>query len=634
MFTNKKWMVLIALVAAATMILPACAPPTPEVIVKEVPVEKKVVETVVVEKEVPVEKEVVKEVVVTKEVVKEVVVTPTPVPPPERPVTLNMNLGTEPPTADPALATDTTSVFVTEQIFLGLTDYDDETSEVVPELATEWWASEDGLTWTFKMHDKGKWVKYNAVTGEVEVIGPVTAHDVEYAVKRTVDPATASDYAYVLYIIKNAEAINTGEEPDIDKLGVKAIDDYTVEFTLEHPAGYFPAIASMWVCRPVPKDVIERVGERWIEPGFIVTNGPYVLTEWVHDDHMVFVKNPHYWDADKVQIERIEAVMVTEASTAFAMYEANELDYESPPLEEMDRVKADPVLSKELLIAPRLCTYYYGFTNNKPPFDNVLVRRAFSAAIDRKSLVEEVLKGGQQPANTFAPPGIFGNAAFDPDIAPWALPEEKGGWGYEKAVEQARAWLAEAGYPGGEGFPKVTLMHNTSEGHRRIAEAITAMWREALGVEVEITDQEWKVYLKTIKKDTPLEDMPHIWRLGWCADYPDQNNWVHEVFNATAGANRLRRNCADPTCTEIGETEFDKLTRAAGIEQDPAKRAEMYKRAEKILVEEEAAMAPIYYYTRVVCTKPWLHRTYSPLGLGHVHLWTIDWEAKKKARGW
>ncbi|MEA3460014.1 MAG: peptide ABC transporter substrate-binding protein, partial [Chloroflexota bacterium] len=466
----------------------------------------------------------------------------------------------------------------------------------------------------------------------------VNAHDVEYAVKRTVDPATASDYAYVLYTIKNGEAINTGEEPDIDTLGVKAVDDYTVEFTLEYPAGFFPAIASMWVCRPVPKDVIERVGERWIEPGFIVTNGPYVMAEWAHDDHMTLVKNPYYWDADKVQIERQELPIITESSTNMAMYEANEIDMAADPghgvpLEDMDRVKADPVLSKELLIAPRLCTYYYGFTNNKPPFDDVLVRKAFSAAIDRKSLVEEVTKGGQQPANTFACPGIFGNAAFDPDIATWAVPEEKGGWGYEKAVEQAKAWLAEAGYPGGEGFPKVTLMHNTSEGHRRIAEAISAMWRDALGVDVEVADQEWKVYLKTIKKDTPLEDMPHIWRLGWCADYPDQNNWVHEVFNATAGANRLRRHCVDPICSEIEEAEFDELTRAAGMEPDPAKRVEMYRRAEKILSDEECAFAPIYYYTRVCLTKPWLHRTYSPLGLGHVHLWTIDWEAKKAATG-
>jgi len=619
MFANKRWAILAALVVVVAMVLPACAPATPE----------KVVETVVVTK--VVEKPV--------EVTKEVVVTPTPTPAPEKPVTLDFIIGTEPPTADPALATDTTSVFVCEQLFLGLTDFDDETSEVIPELATSWDVSEDGLTYTFHMRDDAVWVRYHPGTGEVEEIRPVTAHDVEYGVKRTVDPATASDYAYVLYIIKNAEAINTGEEPDIDKLGVKALDDYTVQFTLEHPAGYFPAIAGMWVARPMPKEAIEEYGERWIEPGLIMTNGPYCLKEWVHGDHLIMVKNPKWYDADKVQIEVLNGPIVMEASTAMSMYEAGEIDMMADPgwgvpLEDMDRVKADPVLSKELYIAPRLCTYYYGFTNNKPPFDNPLVRRAFSAAIDRKTLIETVTRGGQIPANTFACPGIFGAPALDPDIAPWALPKELGGTGYEEAVKLAKKWIAEAGYPDGEGLKDIVLMHNVSEGHSKIAQAILSMWKEVFPkADIRIETQEWKVYLKTLKKETPLEEMPHIWRLGWCADYPDENNWVHEVFNCEAGANRARRNCLDPNCTKVEPSEFDKLTVAAGIEQDPEKRKEMYKKAEKLLVEEEAAIAPIYYYTRVNLFKPYLTYVINPLGLDHIYKWKIDWEAKKAAKG-
>jgi len=339
---------------------------------------------------------------------------------------------------------------------------------------------------------------------------------------------------------------------------------------------------------------------------------------------MVLVKNPHFYNADSVQIERVEFVMIVEASTAFAMYENNELDNTGVPLEEMDRVKDDPVLGAEYYNFPDVCTYYYGFTNNKPPFDNPLVRKAFSAAIDRVSLVENVLKGGQIPANTFAPKGIFGNAASDPDIAPWALDPELG-------KEMAQQWLAEAGYPGGEGFPVVTLMHNTSEGHRSIAEAIQAMWRDTLGVEVEVVNQEWAVYLDTVDKSTPLADMPEIWRMGWCADYADQNNWLHEVFNNTEGANRLRRGCLDDTCTEVESLEFDELTKAAGAEQDPAKRVEMYKQAEQILTEEEAAYAPIYYYATVGVTKPWLNRTFQMIGGEHFDKWTIDWEAKAAA---
>jgi oligopeptide transport system substrate-binding protein len=629
---HKKWALLGALVIISTLVLAACQPQT--VIVEK---EVKVIETQVVEVEKEVTKivagtPVVETVVETKVVEKEVVVTATPAPS-GKPVTLNVNLGTEPPQVDPALSTDTTSVQVDEILFLGLTDFDDVTSEVIPELATDWSVSDDGLVWTFNMRDDVPWVNYNPATGEVTIMTDdegnpdmVDAHDVEYAVKRTLDPATGSDYAYVLYIIEGAMAVNTGEEEDLDTIGVEAVDDYTVAFTLKQPAGYFPGIASMWVARPVYQPVIDEYGARWIEPGIIVTNGPYLMESWKHFDSMTFVKNPEFYDADTVQIERIEAVMITEASTAFAMYENHELDTGGVPLEEMDRVKADPVLGEELTIRSILCTYYYGFTNNKPPFDDPLVRKAFSAAIDRVSLVENVTKGGQIPANTFAPEGIFGNVAEDPDIAPWALDPELG-------AEKAKEWLAEAGYPDGEGFPTVTLMHNTSEGHRAIAEAIQAMWRDTLGVEVEVTNQEWGVYLDTLKNKTPLADMPHIWRLGWCADYADNNNWVHEVFNNEEGANRLRRGCLDDTCTEVEELEFDALTKAAGAEQDPDKRIEMYKQAEKLLSEEEAAYAPIYYYSGVNVAKPWLTRTFQKLAGQHWDKWTIDWEAKKMATG-
>lgn len=625
---KRKWALLAGLMVIATLVISACQPQTvvveKEKIVTQV-VKETVKETVVVEGTPK---------VVEKEVTKvvETVVTATPMPSDE-PVTLDWNLGNEPPQVDPALSTDTTSVQVDELLFLGLTDFDDVTSEVIPELATEWSVSEDGLVWTFKMRDDVPWVRYNPATEETTIMTDeegnpqmVTANDIEYAVKRTLDPATGSDYAYVLYIIEGAMAYNSGEETDPETVGVNAVDDYTIEFTLRNPAGYFPGIASMWVARPVYQPVIDEYQARWVEPGIIVSNGPYVMADWKHFDSMVVVKNPHYYDADKVQIERVEMTMIVENSTSFAMYENNELDDDTVPLEEMDRVKEDPVLSEELTIAPGVCTYYYGFTNNKPPFDDPLVRRAFSAAIDRVSLVENVTKGGQLPANTFAPAGIFGAVPQDPDIAPWALDPELG-------KEKAQEWLAEAGYPNGEGFPTVTLMHNTSEGHRAIAEAIQAMWRETLNVEVEVVNQEWGVYLETVRNTTPLADMPHIWRLGWCADYADENNWVHEVFNNSEGANNLRRGCLDENCTEVEELEFDRLTKEAGAEQDPVKRQELYKEAERQLSDVEAAYAPIYYYTNVRVTKPWLSRTFQNIGGQHFDKWTIDWEAKKTATG-
>ena len=504
------------------------------------------------------------------------------------PITVNMHMSTEPPTLDPALATDTTSVDVIENLFLGLTDYDDETLETIPELATSWECSEDGLVWAFHMRKDVKWTDGT----------PVTAHDIEYAVKRTCDPATASDYAYVLYIIKGAKEVNTGEITDLNYVGVKAIDDYTIQFSLTKPAGFFPGIAGMWIARPVPKWTIEKYGDKWTEPENIVTNGPYLLKKWAHEDEMILEKNPDYPEADKVQIERVHYIIVVEVSTAMAMYEEGELDStQEVPLEDIDRIKADPVLSKELFIAPRPCTYYYGFNNTKPPMDNPLVRKAFSAAINRQAIIDFVLKAEQTTATTFTRPPIFGSVS----------PEEGIGIGYDP--EAAKKYLAEAGYPGGEGLPEITLMFNTSEAHRKIAQIIQQMWKEVLEVEVNLANQEWKVYLKTV-----TEDAPQIFRLGWCADYPDAHNWVYGNFHSTSGDNSIKWHNA----------EFDRVTEEASRVPDPIKRLELYKRAEQILCEEEAAIAPIYFYTFVRMVKPYLKRTHAPMGGEHIRDWIIE----------
>jgi oligopeptide transport system substrate-binding protein len=601
---KKKISIIFALLFVASMVLVACAQPAQEV-----------VKTVIVTKEVMVEGE---QVVVTE--IVEVMVTPEPeaeAPAEEQPVTLRWNWATEPPTADPSLATDTTSVDLIRNIFVGLTQFDPVSGEVLPYLATEWVDGEDAdgnQTWTFTLRDDIAWVRYDPTTGETtqevdEDGNPrfVNANDVVYGVKRTIDPETASDYAYVMYIIKNAEAVNSGEEGlTLDDVGVVALDDTTVEFTLENAAAYFPSISGMWVANAMPQWAIEANKNKWIEAGLIVTNGPYNMESWIHGGELNLVKNPLWINADDVQIERVEGVMVTEDSTAFAMYESNELDTQSVPLPEIDRVKADPVLSEEFINAPDVCTYYYGFTNNKPPFDDVRVRTAFVQAIDRQSLIDNVTKGGQIPATSFAPPGIFGA----PEPGTVGLPSDA-----EAAMASLQEYLDENEMTIDDfNALGVTLMHNTSEGHANIAAAIQQMWKDTLGADVKVENQEWKVYLDTIKNVTPIDDMPHIWRLGWCADYADENNWVHEVFNAQSGANRLRRNCSDDVCTEVTASEFDDLTVQAALESDPDVRAELYKQAETILAADEVAYAPIYHYTIVNVTKPWLQRNFPPLG--------------------
>jgi oligopeptide transport system substrate-binding protein len=295
--------------------------------------------------------------------------------------------------------------------------------------------------------------------------------------------------------------------------------------------------------------------------------------------------------------------MITEESTAFAMYENGELDVAAPPLDDMERVKADPQLSKELYIAPVLCTYYFGFNTTKPPFDNPKVRKAFSMAIDRQKLIDTVLKGEQKPAKSFACPGIFGSVAEDPNFK---------GVTFDPAG--AKALLAEAGYPDGKGLPEITLMFNTSEGHAKIAQFVQQSIKENLGVDIKLANQEWKVYLKTV-----TEDAPQMYRMGWCADYPDQNNWVLENFHPTKGSNNPKWNPdKDPAAKRFAE-----LVEKAAAESKPEERKKLYAEAEKILVEDEAIIAPIYYYTRVVCTKPYVQRGYAAFGGEHIDKWKV-----------
>ena len=589
---NARVVVALSALASISVLLAACSTEVvKEVLVeKEVVVEKVVIKEVPVEKVVTVEKVVIKEVPVERVVVEERVVVRQVGPPSEAKV-VYVNAGAEPPTLDPALATDNVSINIAENLFVGLTNFNVETSKVEPELARRWDVSEDGTVYTFHLRTDMKWSDGR----------PVTAHDVEYGIIRTLDPETASTNSYVLAdVIKNGIGFNSGEITDRSQVGVKAIDDHTLEITLEHPAGYFAGIASMWVAYPQPQWAIEAHQEEWTNPENIVTSGAYDLVSWVHNNSLVIQKNPDYYDAASVPIKTIDFKMIEENSTAMAMYEAGAIDtiggnLGSVPLVDMDRIRADPVLSKELEIAPALVTYYYGFTLDKPPFDDVLVRKAFTASIDRQSLIDFVLKGGQRPALTFTAPGNFG-----------AVDAVKEGIGIPFDPAKAAQWLAEAGYPGGKGLPEITLMYNTSDNHKKIAEAIVAMWKEHLGVEVKIVNQEFKVYLKTLENDPP-----QIWRLGWGADYPDANNWLNGVFHSTSGLNMGRFNVP----------EFDQLVEQAAREQDQNKRVELYKQAETILAEEVVALAPIYHYTNVVLTKPYVKRTVAPFGGEQFRTW-------------
>jgi oligopeptide transport system substrate-binding protein len=284
----------------------------------------------------------------------------------------------------------------------------------------------------------------------------------------------------------------------------------------------------------------------------------------------------------------------------------------------MDRIRSDAQLGEELFIAPQLCTYYYGFVNSKPPFDDVNVRKAFAMAIDRQSLIDNVVKGDQLPAHSFAPPGIFGNVADNLEIGASLVMDD-----YAAQVGEAQALLEEAGYPTGEGID-ITLGHNTSEAHAQIAQAVQAMWQEAFpAANIDIENQEWAVYLDTLLPDSPDEEKPNVYRLGWCADYPDSNNWLNDVFNSKSTQNYAKFN----------NEEYDALVTEAAFEEDPDRRLDLYTQAEEILINDVQAIAPIYYYTYVRLYKPWVTPVISPVSGDPIAEWRIDVAAQQEATG-
>ena len=548
----------------------------------------------------------------------------------EGPVTLRHNLGTEPPSLDPSLATDVASINVINELFLGLTELDPDTQEATPFLATSWEASEDQTVWTFTMRTDVPWVKYNVDSGEIEPVldedgNPrlVNANDIVYGVQRTCNAETASDYAYVLYVIAGCAEANTGEG-DVADVGVEALDDATVQFTLTYGAGFFPQIASMWVARPLPSWDIEEYGDLWTEPGNISTNGPFVMTEWIHQDSLRLERNPNWFGwtemADEAgNLDAIDFVMIEEVSTEFAMFENNELDNSGIPLDMMDRALAGD-FGDQYVNVPRNCTEYYGFVTEKEAVSDVNVRRALSMAVDRSTLVDSILKGGQIEANAFTNPLNYGSPAGNPEVAPWALPEDAGGTGYAAALEMAQELMAEAGYPDGEGL-SLTLGHNTTENNAKIAQAIQAMWTAAFPqLQILIESQEWGVYLDSLDPPAPLEGKPDVFRLSWCADYPHANNWIHEVFNPVAGNNEILIKADDP---QIGDAvqEFTDLTFAAQT-ASPEEQLGLYQEAEKLFVDDIAGIIPIFYYTRNVVQKPWLDRIYSDYS--YFYRWSID----------
>jgi oligopeptide transport system substrate-binding protein len=470
-----------------------------------------------------------------------------------------VNLGTEPPSLDWSLATDHVSFNVIANLMVGLTEFDKDLKPA-PVIAKSWEFLEGGKKIVFHLRDDVRWTDGKKVR----------AQEFEYSWKRLLNPKTASQYAYILFDIANAQEYAEGKIKDSSAVGVRAQDDQTLVVTLRHPASYFLAITTFEVTYPQRQDVIEKFDTRWTEPGNIVTNGPFRLASWKHENEIELRANANYFRG-KPPIERVTMYMVNEKTTAVTLFEQGNLDFMDdhsiPPLDK-------PRLTKMpgYKLVPQLRGEYYSFAVDRKPFDNPKLRKAFALAIDRE-VFPKILQGGQTPATSWIPPGML---AHNPEI------------GLKFNPAEARRLLSEAGYPDGKGLPSIVLGYNTDEEKKLIAEAIQSMWQKHLGVVVRIENQEWKVFLKKLQND-PFP----VFRAGWGADYPDPDNFM-KLFTSNSGNNHGRWK----------NSRYDELLEIAARELDAKKRGKIYDDAQKLLTEIDVAIVPLYWKAESTILSP------------------------------
>jgi len=510
---------------------------------------------------------------------------------------------------DPSLAEDTTSHTFINMMFPGLAPPNETTGAIEHGMADEWTISDDLLTYTFKIHEGIPWVHWDADKGEVVEstdengnVRYVTAQDFVYGVKRILDPATASAYAYVpAGWTKGGQAYNDGTG-SADDVGVVALDDYTLQITASQPAGFLLSIFGTWLYAALPQWTIDEYGDGWTLPENIESYGDFVLKDYVAGASAVIVKNPFWPGTESHPVPKLEEIdtQMLDQSVALAAYEAGEVDMiEDIPLPDLPRLKVER--PDEVHTVPQSCTYYYGFNVEKAPMDNVHLRRAFSLAIDRQTLIDAVLKGGQLPAGFFTPP-IYAASPKQEDYPGYGVTSDP-----VKANEELQAYFDETGTTMAD-LPPITLMYNTSESHALIAQAIQQMWKDALGIEVQVSNQEWQTYIDTLQVDAPT-----IYRMGWCQDYSDPNNWLNDVFRSDSGNNYT--NYADPA--------FDALLDEAKALTDNKARADLYAQAEQMLTWDAAAMAPIYFYVNIDLTQSYLNASTSILGAERYDKWSF-----------
>jgi len=482
-------------------------------------------------------------------------------------VTFHRGNGAEPATLDPHRAEDSASFEILRDLYEGLTTGTVE-AKVVPGTAESWDVSPDGLTWTFTLRADAAWSNGD----------PVTATDFVAGFRRTVDPATASTYAQVLFPVKNAGAVNRGDLPP-EALGVSAPDGRTFVVELAAPTPYFLSLLTHSATYPLHRASFAVHGEDFVRAGNMVSNGAYALDEWAVNSFVRLRRNPYYHGAENVQIDTVYYYPIEEHSAELQRYRAGELDFtQSVPNNQYDWIQAN--LGDELHVTPYLSTYFFVLDLTERPFDDARVRQALAMAVDRQTLVEKVLGGGQQGAWGLVPPGVDNYASAEYEWRDW--PEER-------RLAEARRLYREAGYSADNPL-EARILYNTSDNHRKIAVAVQEMIRSALGADITVVNQEFKVMLETRKEPSRWE----ILRYGWTGDYNDPYTFL-EIFRSDSPQNPAWY--ANP--------EFDRLLENASEEVDMGRRARLLRDAEQLLINDYPVIFAYFYVARHL-VKPWV----------------------------
>lgn len=492
---------------------------------------------------------------------------------------LHRGIGPEVADLDPHLGTGLSDFNILTALFEGLVTEDPVDLHPVPGVAHRWEISPDGLTYTFYLRVEAKWSN-----GE-----PVTAQDFAASFRRVLTPSLAADNAYLLYVIENAEAFNRGQLNDFSKVGIQTPDRHTLRIKLEHTAPNFLALLTYTPFLPVHLPTLEKYGSAtkrgnpWARPQRLVGNGPFVLKDWKVGQKIVVIKSPTYWDAATVKLNEIDFYPIDNRDVEERAFRTGQLHLtEALPTNKVDTYRnSAPGL---LRIDPYLGTEYYRINVTRPFLNNRKVRRALALAVDRRAIVENILRAGQLPATAFTPPDTAGytpqtSLSYDPSAA--------------------RVLLTEAGYPEGKGAPPIQLLYNTSETHRAVAEAVQEMWRRELHLEVKLQNEENKMVL-TARRAGDYE----ILRSVWTADTIDPLSFL-SVFTSSSGNNY----------TGWSNAAYDQLLFEAARTADRGAREALLQKAEGLLLDE-APIIPIYHYTHVFLIQPSV-RNWHPTLLDH-----------------